>query len=253
MMIPRENASAGSNFLTMPLIAVLAVISLAGSLLLAGCQSVSGFSTTSLVRIIDASYNAPAVNVSVEGQLLASNVGQGNITTYGKFAPSASATVKITTSSTGKALASTSGSLTANQSQSVLITDIEAGYQVSVLQDQSVAATTGHSDFRFINQAPSTGAVDIYFLPGTSATVYATAKPIIVGLAANAISDYVAIPSSSLYMVIAPAGTKLTITATTIYTSGVFALVGGEVRTVLILDPQLSTRPVQVYTADDVN
>jgi hypothetical protein len=245
MMISGVAVGAQSKRLTLPVISGLALLCLTGSLLLAGCQSVSGFTATSLVRIIDASYNAPAINVSVEGQLLASNIGQGNITTYGQFAPSSSAVVKVTDASSGKTLVSSTGSLVANQSHSVLITDINATYQVTVLQDQSVAAASGHSDFRLINEAPSTGAVDVYFLPGTSATVFATAKPVITG--------YVAIPSSTLYMVIAPSGTTLSTTATTIYQSGAFDLVGGEVRTVLIVDPQLATQPVQVYTANDVN
>jgi hypothetical protein len=104
-----------------------------------------------------------------------------------------------------------------------------------------------------LNQAPSTGPVDVYFLPGTSATIFATAKPIITGLAVGATSGYVTISSSALYMVIAPAGTTLSTTETTIYSSSVFNLVGGEVRTVLIVDPQLATEPVTVYVANDVN
>jgi hypothetical protein len=95
--------------------------------------------------------------------------------------------------------------------------------------------------------------VDVYFLSGTSATVYATAKPVITGLAVGATSGYVTIPSSTLYMVIAPTGTTLSTTDTVIYTSAAFDLVGGEVRTVLIVDPLLVTEPVQVYIANDVN
>jgi hypothetical protein len=95
--------------------------------------------------------------------------------------------------------------------------------------------------------------VDVYFLAGTSATVYATAKPVITGLVVGGTSGYVTIPSSTLYMVIAPSGTALSTTATTIYTSAAFPLTGGEVRTVLIVDPVLVTEPVQVYIANDVN
>jgi hypothetical protein len=226
---------------------------LGGALLLAGCQTVTGYSSVSLVRAIDASYNAPAINISVEGTLLAANVGQGSITTYGGFAPSKNAVVKVTATSSTNALVTSNATLIANQSQSVLISDINAEYQVTVLEDQSTPAPTGHSEFRLLNQAPSTGAVDVYFLSGTSTTVYATAKPVITALAVGATSGYVTIPSSTLYMVIAPTGTVLSTTATTIYSSAAFALVGGEVRTVLIVDPILVTQPVQVYVADDVN
>lgn len=235
------------------MLAVGATASLAASLLLAGCQNVSGYTPVSLVRIIDASYNAPAINVSVEGTLLAANIGQGSITTYGGFAPSRNAVVKVTATSSLTPLVTSNATLVASKSQSVMITDINAQYQVTVLEDQSTPAPSGHSEFRLLNQAPSTGPVDVYFVAGTSATIYAVAKPVITGLAVGATSGYVMIPSSTLYMVIAPAGTTLSTTGTTIYSSAVLPLIGGEVRTVLIVDPILVSQPVQVYMARDVN
>jgi hypothetical protein len=54
-------------------------------------------------------------------------------------------------------------------------------------------------------------------------------------------------------MVIAPTGVALSTTTATIYTSAALPLTGGEVRTVLIVDPLLVTEPVQVYIANDVN
>ncbi len=251
MMSP-QNRRQGSRLEAGHLMAA-AVAALAGSLALAGCQSVSGYSTVSLARVIDASYNAPAINVLVDKVLVAANLAQGNITSYGGFAPSKNATVEVTAASSTKALVTSNATFIANQSQSILISDINAQFQVTVLEDQSTPAPSNHSEFRVLNQAPSTGPVDVYFLPGTSATIFATAKPIITGLAVGATSGYVTISSSALYMVIAPAGTTLSTTETTIYSSSVFNLVGGEVRTVLIVDPQLATEPVTVYVANDVN
>jgi hypothetical protein len=239
--------------LTVRGLVVGSVASLAAALGLAGCQSVSGYTAVSEVRVIDASYNAPAINVYVEGKLIASNIGQGNISTYGGFGPTNNAAVKVTAVSSTAALVSTNTALKANLSQSILISDINAQFQATVLEDQSIPAPSGHSDFRILNQAPSTGPVDVYFLSGTSTTVYATAKPVITALAVGATSGYVAIPSSTLYMVIAPAGTVLSATAATIYTSAALPLVGGEVRTVLVVDPQLVTEPVQVFIAKDVD
>jgi hypothetical protein len=235
------------------MVAAVSVASLAGALVLSGCQSVSGVKTVSELRIIDASYNAPALNVYVANKLLAGNLGQGSITNYADLATTNEATVKVTGTSSTTALASASTSLRAGTSQSVLVTDINAVYQVTVLEDQATAAPSGHSDFRLLNEAPSTGAVDVYFLSGTSAAVYATAKPVITALVVGATSGYVSIPSSTLYMVIAPTGTTLSTTATTIYTSAALPLTGGEVRTVLVVDPVLVTEPVQVYIANDVN
>jgi hypothetical protein len=230
-----------------------AAASLAGSLLLSGCQTVSGSSPVSQLRIIDASYNAASINVYVEGKLLAGNLGQGSITIYATLPPTNNAVVKVTPTTSTTALVSADASLRTGTSQSALISDINAVYQVTVLEDQATPAPSGHSEFRLLNQAPSTGPVDVYFLAGTSNTVFATAKPVITALAVGATSGYVTIPSSTLYMVIAPTGTTLAEGVSTIYASAALPLVGGEVRTVLIVDPQLVTEPVQVYVADDVD
>ncbi len=243
----------GRGRLTLPMLATVSAMMLAVSLLLAGCQTVTGYSAVSLVRAIDASYNAPAINVFVEGTQLAANLGQGSITDYGGFGQSSDAAVKVTATSNNKTLVTSNAALVVNKSQSVLVTNLNGDFAVTVLQDQTTPAPAGHSDFRVLNQAPSTGAVDVYFLPETTAEIFATAKPVVAGLAAGAASGYVAIPSSTLFMVIAPAGTTLTVTATDIYSSSALALVGGEVRTVLVVDPVLVTKPVQVYMANDVN
>lgn len=229
------------------------VVSLVGSLLLAGCQSVAGGTSISQLRILDASYNAPALNVYVGGTLLAGNLGQGSITDYARLQPTNNALIKVTGTTTTTALASANTSLRAGTSQSILISDLNAQYQVTVLEDQATPAPTGHSEFRMLNQAPSTGPVDVYFLPGTSDQIFATAKAIITGLPVGATSGYVTIPSSTLYMVIVPTGTTLKNGVSTLYSSAAFALTGGEVRTVLIVDPQLATEPVVVYVADDVD
>jgi hypothetical protein len=246
-------SSERTGSLTWQILAVSSALSLAASLLLSGCQTISGSSAVSQLRIIDASYNAPSLNFYVGGKLLAGNLGQGSITTYASLAPTNDAVVKVTATSNSKTLASSNTSLLAGTSQSALISDINATYQVTVLEDQSAPAPSGHSEFRLLNQAPSTGAVDVYFLAGTSNTVFATAKPVVTGLAVGATSGYVTIPSSTLYMVIAPTGTTLADNVSTIYTSAALPLVGGEVRTVLIVDPLLVTEPVQVYVADDVD
>lgn len=250
----RQMPVAGrSAVLTLPVLAGVSAVCLAGSLLLSGCQTISGSSAVSQLRIIDASYNAPPLNFYVEGTVLAGNLGQGSITMYAPLTPTNNAVVKVTATTNTTALVTSNTSLLAGTSQSALISDLGAQYQVTVLEDQSSPAPSGHSAFRMLNQAPSTGPVDVYFLAGTSNTVFATAKPIITGLAVGATSGYVTIPSSTLYMVIAPTGTTLMDNVTTIYTSAAFPLVGGEVRTVLIVDPLLVTEPVQVYIANDVD
>ena len=60
---------------------------------------------------------------------------------------------------------------------------------------------------------------------------------------------YVSIPSQTLSMVVTPTGVT-----TPKYTSQPLALTGGEVRTVVMVDSQLTSNPpVNVVIADDVD
>jgi len=236
--------------LTLPRLAMAAALSLAAAFGLSACENVASFTQPSLVRVIDASYIAPAVNVEVEGTLLAENIGQGSITPYGTLPATAAAPIHVTAATGGAALVTTTGTLLAGHQHSVFLTDNGAAptsYQVTILEDQQIAAASGHSAFRFLNQAPKTGAVDVYMVP--SGTTLANTIPLVTALPVGATAGYVSFSSQSVTMIITPTGV-----VTPKYTSQPIGLTGGEVRTVLIVDTQLtSDPPVEVFTANDVN
>lgn len=215
-----------------------------------GCQHVASFSQPSLMRVIDASYAAPSVNVYVEKTLFASNVGVGFISNYGTVSPSLSAAISVTAVTGGTPLVTTGATLQAGAQHSVFLTDNSADptqYTVTILTDQKTQAPNGQSDFRFLNQALRTGAVDVYMVPGDAKL--ADSVPLCAKLAAGATCGYVGFPSQTVTMVITPTGST-----TPKYTSDPLALTGGEVRTVVIVDSKLtSDPPVQVVMAKDVN
>jgi hypothetical protein len=236
--------------LTLPKLTLAAAASLALAIGLSACENVATYTQPSLVRVIDASYIAPAADVVVEGTLLAANIGQGTITPYGTFPANAAALIKITAATGGAALVTTNGTLLAGHQHSIFLTDNGAAptsYTVTILEDQQVAAAAGHSAFRFLNQAPKVGPVDVYMVP--SGTTLANTVPIATALPVGATAGYISFTSQTVTMVITPTGL-----ITPKYTSTAMALTGGEVRTVLIVDTQLtSDPPVAVYMANDVN
>lgn len=240
----------GSRRLRLTQLAVAAVISLALSIVLSACQNVATFTQPSLVRVIDASYIAPAINVIAEGIILAGNIGQGSITPYGTIPATNNAIIKVTASTGGATLVSSNATLLAGHEHSIFITDNGAapsGYLVTVLEDQQVAAAGGHSAFRFLNQAPKVGAIDVYMIP--SGSTLANTIPIVTALPVGNTAGYISFNSQTVTMVITPTGVL-----TPKYTSANLALIGGEVRTVLIVDTQLTSNPpVAVFTASDVN
>jgi hypothetical protein len=236
--------------LKLPQLAVAVGLSAALALGLSSCTNVAGFSPTSLVRVIDASYIAPAVNFYVENTLFAGNIGQGYISNYGTAKPSPAAQIKVTQATGGATLVAAAATLNAGMQHSVFLTDNGASptaYIVTVLQDQQTPAAAGHSAFRFLNQAPRTGAVDVYMVPGS--TTLANTIPLCTALPVGSTCGYVSFASATVTMVITPAGT-----VTPKFTSTSLALSGGEVRTVVIVDSQLTNNPpVQVVIANDVN
>lgn len=247
---PRSLRCEPARLMSRPSLTAIALAALAVSVGLAACENVASYTQPSLVRVIDASYIAPAVNVAVEGTLLAINIGQGTITPYGTLPASADAPIDVTAATGGATLVSTSGTLLAGHQHSVFLTDNGAAptsYEVTVLEDQQVPAAGGHSAFRFLNQAPKTGAVDIYMVP--SGSTLADSIPLVTALPVGATAGYISFTSQTVTMVITPTGLL-----TPKYTSEALNLTGGEVRTVLIVDTQLTSNPpVEAFIANDVN
>lgn len=236
--------------LTPPRLAVAVLVSLTLASALAGCVNVASYTQPTLIRVIDASYVAPPFNVSVEGSIIAGNVGQGTISPYATLPASTGAPIKITNAATNDSLTTTSNPLLAGRQYSVFLSDLAgtpSGYTVSVLTDQQISAPSGHSSFRFLNQAINTGPVDVYMVPNGS--TLAKSIPLVANLAVGDSIDYVDFISQTVAMIIVPAGTK-----TPRYTSPAIYLIGGEVRTVLMVDAQLTSNPpVEVFIANDVN
>jgi len=236
--------------LTLPKLAMATAASLALALGLTACENVASYTQSSLVRVIDASYIAPAVNVYVEGTMLASNIGEGYISAYGTLSASTAAVIKVTAATSTTALVTSTATLTAGHQHSVFLTDNGAAtnsYTVTVLEDQQVAAASGHSAFRFINQAPKVGAVDVYIIPTSSTIANSTVQ--CSALAVGSTCGYLSFTSQTVTLVIVPTGT-----VTNAYTSSSQALTGGEVRTVMIIDSQLTSSPAaSVVIASDVN
>jgi hypothetical protein len=241
--------------LTLPQMTVAAAASLLLALGISACENVAGYTQPSLVRVIDASYIAGAINVYVEGTELAANIAQGSITAYGTLPASANAAVLITAATitnptVSNALVNSAVTLLAGHEHSVLLTDNGAkptDYTVTVLEDQQIEAASGHSAFRFLNQAAATGPVDIYMIP--SGTTIKNTKPLYTNLGTGNSTGYILFNSATYTMEVMPTGTL-----TPKWTSSALALTGGEVRTVLIVNTQLTNDPpVGVFMATDVD
>ncbi len=102
-------------------------------------------------------------------------------------------------------------------------------------------AASGHSAFRFLNQAPKIGAVDVYMVP--AGTTLANTIPIVTGLPPGGTAGYISFTSQTVTMVVTPTGIT-----TPFYAYTPMVLTGGEVRTVLLMDTQLTSNPAVEFT-----
>lgn len=214
---------------------------------LLGCQSVqSSMPSQTQVRVIDASYNAPAVDVDVATTPIATNVGAATFTNYAFLTPQNS-TAYVFPVGTSKATITVAGDFLVSEQHSVFIADAGSGYTASILTDQPTAAPTGYFSIRFLQQALVAGAVDIYLVPNGGAL--ADAKPLFSDVAPQAVEGYTNVIAGSYTIVITPTGV-----ITTPYTSTAIQFSAGQVRTALIMDAQLTKNPpVTVTIGDDLN
>lgn len=213
---------------------------------LCACQSVSESQTTSLLRVVDASYNAPAVDVYAGKAEIARNVSAGTLTHYAILAPGR-VTITVDATGTRKPLARLTADLAAAGQHSVYLVDAGMGFDAKLLQDQSVSSPVGDFSVRFLQAAPSTGAVDVYFVGSGQSLGEAT--PVVKGLGAGQTSGYVNVPDGSYALVVAKAGSL-----EPVFTGSSVTYAGGEVRTVLIQDePTVHAQPVRVVVGDDLN
>lgn len=214
---------------------------------LLGCQSVqSSISSQTQVRVIDASYNAPAINVDVATTPIATNLGPATFTNYA-FLPPENATAYVYPVGTTKATTQADGEFLVSQQHSVFITDAGKGYTASILTDQATAAPAGYFSIRFLQQAQKAGAVDIYLVPDGSKL--ADAKPLFTDAAPQSVEGYANVLAGSYTIVITPTGVTTKPSA-----SASIQFSAGQVRTALIMDAQLTTNPpVTVTVGNDLN
>jgi hypothetical protein len=239
-----------SRQLNLPALAITALLSFALACGLVACQNVATYTQPTVVRVIDASYMAPAINVNLDGTLFAANIGQGTFTNYATLKARSGALIAVAPAAGGTPLISTNGTFLPGQQYSILITDnglTPATYTITFLNDQRTLAAQGHSAFRYINQGLKTGAIDIYMVP--DGVDLADAVPVVTNLAVGAVSNYISFESQTVSLVITAAGGDKAL-----YTSKPINLTGSEVRTVLIVNTQLTTNPpLTTFIGSDVN
>lgn len=227
---------------------LLAVLALSLGVL-TGCQGLVSSPSSSQVRIVDVSPDAPSLDIYQSHDALAYSLGFGTITSYVPVTPG---TYTIAANSTGTAqvVSSAKDTFLPSTQYTVLIGNTATNSPQLTLKDQNQPAPSGQIALRFIGQAQRAGAVDIYLVP--PGQTLADARPIATNLNLGSNTGYLNVPAGTYTTVMLPAGTIPTGTTPPSYTGTQIAYANGSARTVILIDQrQVSGYHLQIITADD--
>jgi hypothetical protein len=141
------------------------------TLLSTGCGSSSGGSgSDALLRFLQASPDAPQVNVLIDGASVADNLLYANATGYISVNPG-SHNVQVVSATGSLPIFAQTVSLNSGTHQTMLFTGPVASIQPLMLTDGGTTVTTGDGYVRVVNASAAMGAADVYLVPAGSGIV----------------------------------------------------------------------------------
>jgi len=216
---------------------------------LSGCQAVVSTPSSSQVRIIHASPDAPGLDLYQGTGALAYNLGFGTVTSYVSLTPG-TYTINADSAGSRQVLSSAKGTFAASAQYTVLIGNLSANLQQFILKDQAQPAPSGQVSLRFIDQATRTAPVDIYLVPAGQKLTAIT--PLLTNFSFPTNTGYLNLPTGTYTLVMVPTGTIPTSTTVVTYTGTQITYTAGSATTLILIDQQLVTAPgLQVITAPD--
>lgn len=236
----------------MPLIfrqaACLAALALSLGVL-AGCQGIMGDSSSSQVRVIDVSSQAPNLDIYQNRSALAHGLGFGTITSYVPVEPGPY-TIAANSTGTAQVISTAKGTFLPASQYTILIGEIATRTQQLTLKDQSQPAPPGQISLRFIGQSPRSGGVDIYLVP--LGQTLANVRPIVTDFGLGGNTGYLNVPLGTYSIVMLPAGTIPTELTVPAYMGTQVVYSDGSARTIILIDQLLiGGYHLQVITAVD--
>jgi hypothetical protein len=230
-----------------PAARLLAAVAILGTL--TGCQAIVSSAPEAHVRIINATPDAPRLDLYQDSNALAFNLDFGTVTSYIPLAPGAY-NITANTAGTRQVLSAAKTTFTTAGRYTVLIGNASANLQQIILADQSQPAPPGQTALRFINQATRAGTVDIYLVPAGQKISAVT--PLVTGNAFGANTGYVNVPTGTYSLAILPAGTIPASTTIATYAGPQVTYSAGAARTIILIDSsQVATPGIKVITAND--
>lgn len=219
------------------------------TVVLSGCQGIVSSQSGSQIRIIDASPDAPGLDIYLNTSAVAYNLGFGTVTSY---VPTELGTYNTLATQVGtkQILTTSKATFVTGAQYTILIGNVAASLNQLVLKDQSQAAPSGQIALRFIDQATRIAAQDIYLVPAGHKLTAVT--PIYINITFSTNTGYLNIPTGTYTLVTVPTGTVPASDTVTTYSGPQVTYTGGSATTIILIDQRIVTTPgLQVITAPD--
>ena len=217
---------------------------------LPGCQSINvGTSNAAQVRVLDASADAPGLDIYQNKTAVAYNLGFGTVTSYVLLPPGVN-NISANRAGTSTTLVSSGVTLATGKQYTAIIGNVAASLQETILTDQSTAAPTGQISVRVVDQATRAGAVDIYLVPSSGKLT--TTLPFVTNVNFGTNTGYINIPPGTYAIAVVQTGVVPVATTVTLLSGPSVGYSAGAVRTLILIDQQVVTMPgVQAIVAND--
>lgn len=214
-----------------------------------GCQGITANSPEAAqVRFVQASVDTPPVDMYFDTNGAAYNLSFGTVTSYVSLSPGIYR-VSAHRGGTGQALVSGQAVLGASRQYTAVIGNTLSSLQETLFQDAGAPAPPGTVAVRIINEASSSGPIDVYLVaPGGT---LATATPLVRELGFGTASAYEHVPADKTYAVV-PVPSRSTPKRTASLENVTVSGASGAVRTVIISDtPPKSNKPFSALVLSD--
>lgn len=201
-----------------PLHSALAIASLA--LGLACSSSSEAPAPTAQVRVVHASPDAPAVDVTVNGTQLVANASFKAASTF-RTVNAGMADIRVQVAGTSTLALAAGPTFAAGKYYTVMAVNAASALEPLVIEEDGMAPASGAVKVRVVHAAPQAPAVDVYVT--APAADLSTAMPTLTNVAFKAFSGALEIPAATYQVRITPTGSK-----SPVYDSGAVPLTAGS-------------------------
>ena len=202
---------------------------------LAGCGSISSNSVDAAqVRFVNATGDAPAVDLYVNGVGAAYNLSSGTVTSYVAVSPG-EYRISANRTNSSQVLVNAHATLGQTRQYTAVLSGGLSNLQTVIYPDANTSVPAGMLSVRVLNEAATMGPVDVYLVAGAGSISAATPTVRELGVAAS--TGYENLPAEKSYSVaVVPAGGPATPGDSALLPGVSLSGGSGAVRTLVISD-----------------